>query len=195
MHHLKVAAHAENLQAIMDAIRAGVDSIEHGSELNQEALDAMKSHHIVLVPTVRVAITSASETNRPAGAPAPAAYSLFKAKQLAASHQASFALAMKSGVTIAAGSDNAYPAGSTGIIAELVTDVEHGMTGQEALVSATLHGAALLGLETLGALAPGMEGDFIAVDGDPLTDIHAIERVRVVVFKGSVVTDKRGPTS
>ena len=69
------------------------------------------------------------------------------------------------------------------------------MSAQQALVSATRHGAALLGLETLGTLAPGMEGDFIAMDGDPVADIHAIEHVRVVVFKGVVVSDKRGPTS
>jgi imidazolonepropionase-like amidohydrolase len=156
----------------------------------------MKSRHIVLVPMLRVAVTTANEKSQaPAGAPGASAYSLFKAKQLAATHEASVALAMKSGVTVAAGSDNAYPPGSTGIIAELVTDVEHGMSARQALVSATLHGAALVGLDTLGTLAPGMEGDFIAMDGDPLADIHAIERVRVVVFKGIVVTDKRGPTS
>jgi len=196
MHHLKAAAHAESLQAILDAMRAGVDSIEHGSDLNQEALDYMKSHNIVLVPTVRVAITSANQTTRPApGEFGASAYSQFKAKQLAAKHEASFALALKSGVTMAAGSDNAYTAGSTGVFAELVTDVEHGMSARQALVSATLHGAALLGLDTLGKLAPGMEGDFIAVDGDPLADIHALEKVRLVVFKGKIVTDKTKPAS
>jgi len=196
MHHLKAAAHAESLQAILDAMRAGVDSIEHGSDLNQEALDYMKSHNIVLVPTVRVAITSANQTTRPApGEFGASAYSQFKAKQLAAKHEASFALALKSGVTMAAGSDNAYTAGSTGVFAELVTDVEHGMSARQALVSATLHGAALLGLDTLGKLAPGMEGDLIAVDGDPLADIHALEKVRLVVFKGKIVTDKTKPAS
>jgi imidazolonepropionase-like amidohydrolase len=64
------------------------------------------------------------------------------------------------------------------------------MSPKQAIQSATLRSAALLGLDKLGALAPGMEGDFIAVDGDPLTDIHAIEKVRLVVFKGKVVTDK-----
>jgi imidazolonepropionase-like amidohydrolase len=196
MHHLKAAAHAESLQAILDAMRAGVDSIEHGSDLNPEALDYMKSHNIVLVPTVRVAITSANQTTRPApGEFGASAYSQFKAKQLAAKHEASFALALKSGVTMAAGSDNAYTAGSTGVFAELVTDVEHGMSARQALVSATLYGAALLGLDTLGKLAPGMEGDFIAVDGDPLADIHALEKVRLVVFKGKIVTDKTKPAS
>jgi imidazolonepropionase-like amidohydrolase len=196
MHHLKAAAHAESLQAIMDAMRAGVDSIEHGSDLNQEAVDYMKSHNIILVPTVRVAITTANETSRPpAGTYGSSAYSQFKAKQLAAKHEASFALALKSGVTMAAGSDNAYAPGSTGVFAELVTDVDHGMSARQALVSATLQSAALLGLERLGRLAPGMEGDFIAMDGDPLADIHAIERVRVVVFKGKVVEDKTKPVS
>jgi imidazolonepropionase-like amidohydrolase len=63
------------------------------------------------------------------------------------------------------------------------------MSARQALVSATLNGAALLGLDTLGRLTPGMEGDFIAVEGDPLADIHAIEKVRMVVFKGKVVTN------
>ncbi len=192
MHHMKVAAHAENLQSVMDAMKAGVDSIEHGSELNQDAVDYMKSHNVVYVPTVRVAITTASETRpQPPGTPGASLYSQFKAKQLAEKHVAAFALALKNGVTMAAGSDNSYTRGSTGVFAELVTDVEHGMTAKQALESATLHGAALLGLDKLGTLANGMEGDLIAVDGDPLADIHAIERVRFVVFKGRVVTDTR----
>jgi imidazolonepropionase-like amidohydrolase len=196
MHHLKAAAHAESLQAIMDAMRAGIDSIEHGSDLNQEAVDYMKSHDIVLVPTVHVAIASATETRKaPPGTFGASEYSQFKAKALAAKHAASFALALKNGVTMAAGSDNAYTPGSTGVFAELITDVEHGMSARQALVSATLHGAALLGFKTLGTLAPGMEGDFIATDGDPLADIHAIDRVQVVVFKGRIISDKTKPVS
>jgi imidazolonepropionase-like amidohydrolase len=196
MHHLKAAAHAESLQAIMDAMRAGIDSIEHGSDLNQEAVDYMKSHDIVLVPTVHVAIASATETRKaPPGTFGASEYSQFKAKALAAKHAASFALALKNGVTMAAGSDNAYTPGSTGVFAELITDVEHGMSARQALVSATLHGAALLGFKALGTLAPGMEGDFIATDGDPLADIHAIDRVQVVVFKGRIISDKTKPVS
>lgn len=193
---IKVAAHANGWDGIDSALRAGVDSIEHGSDLNQEAVDYMKSHHVVLVPTVHVAIASATEnTTAPAGSYGASAYSRFKAKQLALKHEASFALALKNGVTMAAGSDNAYTAGSTGVFAELVDDVAHGMTPKQALVSATLEDATLLGFDNLGKLAPGMEGNFIAVDGDPLSDIHAIEKVRMVVFKGKVVTDKTKPTS
>ena len=104
-------------------------------------------------------------------------------------HARSFALALKNGVTMAAGSDNAYAPNSTGVFAELVTDVGHGMSPKQALESATIRGAALLGLDRLGTLAPGMEGDLIAVDGDPLADIHALEKVRLVVSKGTVVTN------
>jgi imidazolonepropionase-like amidohydrolase len=198
MHHMKAAAHAENLQSVMDAMKAGVDSIEHGSELNQDAVDYMKSHNVVYVPTVQVATSFASQTRSAApGAPGSSSYSQYKAGRLRETHEAAFALALKNGVTIAAGSDNGYPAGSTGVFAELVSDVAHGMTPKQALEAGTLHSAALLGLDKLGTLAIGMEGDLIAVEGDPLADIHAIEKVRLVVFKGTVVTDNtaRRPAS
>ena len=198
MHHLKVAAHSENLQATMDAMRAGVDSIEHGSELNQEALDYMKSHTIVLVPTVKAAAGAPAPANEPPPPPGSfgaSAYSRFKSQQLSPLHLASFALALKSGVTIAGGSDNAYPPGSTGIIAELLACVEHGMSPKQAIVSATVNSAALLGLARLGRLSSGMEGDFVAMDGDPTADIHAIEKIRIVVFKGKIIVDRTKPTT
>jgi len=198
MHHLKVAAHSENLQSTMDAMRAGVDSIEHGSELNQEALDYMKSHSIVLVPTVKAAAGAPAPANEPPPPPGSfgaSAYSRFKSQQLSPLHLASFARALKSGVTIAGGSDNAYPPGSTGIIAELLACVEHGMSPKQAIVSATVNSAALLGLARLGRLSSGMEGDFVAMDGDPTADIHAIEKIRVVVFKGKIIVDRTKPTT
>ncbi len=188
MHHLKAAAHAENLQSVLDALKAGVDSIEHGSELNQDAVDYMKAHNIVLVPTVRVVMTSAATP--PPGAPTLSPFGQFKAKQLLDKHLAAFSLAVRNNVTIAAGSDTAYPPEGTGVFAEVVTEVERGLSVQKALEAATVRGAALLGLDKLGTLAPGMEGDLIALDGDPLADIHALEKVRLVVFKGRVITDR-----
>jgi imidazolonepropionase-like amidohydrolase len=182
----------------MDAMRAGVDSIEHGSELNQEALDYMKSHNIVLVPTVKAAAGGAVPANEPPPPPGSfgaSAYSRFKSQQLAPLHLASFALALKSGVAIAGGSDNAYTPGSTGIIAELLACVAHGMAPRQAIVSATINSAALVGLPKLGHLSSGMEGDFVAMDGDPTADIQAIEKIRVVVFKGRVIVDRTKPTS
>jgi imidazolonepropionase-like amidohydrolase len=183
MHHLKVAAHAENLRSIVDAVAAGVDSIEHGSELNQEAISSIKSHGVTLVPTLNVVGTFQVFGERQHLPEVMMA----KARNLAKTHFASFELALKSGVTMAAGSDTFYSPGGATALDELITEVKYGMTPQQALESGTIRGAALLGMEKLGSLTPGMEGDLIAVEGDPLSDIHALERVRVVLFKGAIV--------
>lgn len=183
MHHLKVAAHAENLRTILDALAAGVDSIEHGSELNQEAIDSIKRHGATLVPTVNVVDTFQTFGERQH---LPEVM-MTKARNLAKSHFASFQLALKGGTRMAAGSDTFYSPGGATVLDELVTEVKYGMTPRQALASGTIGGAALLGLDKLGRIAPGMEGDLIAVDGDPLADIHALEKVRFVMFKGTVI--------
>lgn len=183
MHHLKVAAHAENLRTILDALTAGVDSIEHGSELNQEAVESFKKHGATLVPTLNVVDTFQTFGERQH---LPQVM-ITKASKLAKSHFASFALALKNSVPMAAGSDTFYSPGGTTVLDELVTDVKYGMTPRQALESGTIRGAALLGLEKLGRLENGMEGDLIAVEGDPLTDIHALEKVRFVLYKGAVM--------
>lgn len=183
MHHLKVAAHAENLRTILDALAAGVDSIEHGSELNQEAIQSIKSHGATLVPTVNVVDTFQTFGERQH---LPEVM-MTKARNLAKSHFASFELALKSGTRMAAGSDTFYSPGGATVLDELVTEVKYGMTPRQALESGTIAGAALLGLDKLGQIAPGMEADLIAVEGDPLADIHALEKVRFVLYKGAMV--------
>ena len=183
MSGIKVAAHAENLKTILDALHAGVDSIEHGSELNQEAVDFMKTHNIYLVPTVNVvnSIVEMNDSRFPE-------YMIRKGKELAAKHFASFKLALGAGVMMAAGADDFYqPDRPAGLPSELVTDVKYGMEPQQALVTATTNGAALLGLDSLGSLAVGKEGTLIALEGDPLVDISAVQRVRAVVKAGQVV--------
>jgi imidazolonepropionase-like amidohydrolase len=183
MAGLKVAAHAENLRTILDALHAGVDSIEHGSDLNEEAIDFMKAHHIYLVPTVNVvnSIVEMTDARFPE-------HMIRKGKELAAKHFASFKLALASGVTMAAGADDFYqPDRPAGLPSELVTDVKYGMEPQQALVTATTNSAALLGLDALGAIAIGKEGTLIALEGNPLTDITAVQRVRAVVKAGQVV--------
>jgi len=187
MHHLKVAAHAENLRTILDALAAGVDSIEHGSELNQEAIDSIKNHGATLVPTVNVVDTFQTFAERQH---LPEVM-MTKARNLAKSHFASFALALRSGTRMAAGSDTFYSPGGATVLDELVTEVKYGMTPRQALESGTITGAELLGMDKLGRLAPGMEGDLIAVEGDPLSDIHALEKVRFVLFKGAVMKSNR----
>ena len=184
MHHIKVAAHAENLQSIMDAMRAGVDSIEHGSELNQEAVDYMKAHNVTFVPTV--AVVDTFNESRPNALDV----SKVKVQKLAKTHFASFQLALKNGVTIAAGSDMGYRPKSQTVYDEVIIEVKYGMTTQQALQAATTRAAKLMGMENLGTLEPGMEGDLVAIDGDPLSDIHTVKNVRMVVFKGKTVMDK-----
>jgi len=184
MDHTKVAAHAENIRSIMAALQAGVDSIEHGSELTDEAIRLMKSHNTVLVPTVYVvdnALLRGEKEHFPE-------YVMEKGRALGRTHFPSFQLALHSGVTIAAGSDQGYETGKGTVRDEMMTEVKYGMTPQQALVSGTKTSAALLGLGQLGTVEKGKEGDLVAVEGDPMSDIHALEKVRAVVFQGRSVT-------
>lgn len=184
MAHVKVGSHAENIRSIRNSIEAGVDSIEHGSELDQAAVDAMKSRGIVLVPTVFVveeSVANGQKMHMPE-------YVITKVNALAKTHFPSFQLALHSGVTIAAGSDHSYGPGTGTVRDEMISEVKYGMTPQQALVSGTKTSAALLGLEQLGTIENGKEGDLVAVEGDPLSDIHALEKVRAVVFQGRSVT-------
>jgi imidazolonepropionase-like amidohydrolase len=189
MDHLKVAAHVENIRSIMAALEAGVDSIEHGSELNEEAVNFIKSHKVVLVPTLYVvddSVITGEKEHLPD-------YVMQKVRALAQTHFPSFQLALRSGVTIAAGSDHSYEPGKGTVREEMITEVKYGMTPQQALVSGTKTSAALLGLDQLGTVEAGKEGDLVAVEGDPLSDIHALEKVRAVIFQGRSVAPANRP--
>lgn len=189
MDHVKVAAHAENIRSIRSALEAGVDSIEHGSELDQAAADFMKNHGVVVVPTVFVvdeSVANGQKMHFPE-------YVIVKVTALAKTHFPSFQLALHTGVTIAAGSDHSYAPGTGTVRDEMMTEVKYGMTPQQALVSGTKTSAALLGLEQLGTLETGKEGDLVAVEGDPLSDIHALEKVRAVLFQGKSVVPANRP--
>jgi imidazolonepropionase-like amidohydrolase len=183
MAHVKVAAHAENIRSIRSSLEAGVDSIEHASELDQAAADFMKSHNIVMVPTVFVvdeSVANGQKMHFPE-------YVIVKVNALAKTHFPSFQLALHTGLTIAAGSDHSYAPGTGTVRDEMITEVKYGMTPQQALVSGTKTSAALLGLDQLGTIEAGKEGDLVAVEGDPLRDIHALEKVHAVLFQGKTV--------
>ncbi|MGH9741447.1 MAG: amidohydrolase family protein [Candidatus Acidiferrum sp.] len=183
MAHVKVAAHAENIRSIRSSLEAGVDSIEHGSELDQAAVDFMKGHGVVLVPTLFV-VEESVENGVKMHFPG---YVITKVNALAKTHFPSFQLALHSGVTIAAGSDHSYAPGTGTVRDEMIAEVKYGMTPEQALVSGTKTSAELLGLDQLGTIAVGKEGDLVAVEGDPLSDIHALEKVRAVLFQGKSV--------
>lgn len=183
MAQIKVAAHAENIRSITEAIEAGVDSVEHGSELTQHAIDLMKQHNTVLVPTVFIPydiVTNGEKNHLPE-------YMLRKARDLYNKHEPSYQMALKAGVTIAAGSDQAYEPGHGTVLDEITTMVHFGATPQQALTAATKTNAALMGFADLGGVENGKEGDLVAIDGDPLSDVTAVKRTKGVVFRGNVV--------
>jgi imidazolonepropionase-like amidohydrolase len=181
MLRVKVAAHVENLETVLAALHAGVDSIEHGAGADEECMRLMKAQHTTLVPTVYI-VDNILAHGAQMGIPD---YSLRKARELSERHFASFKLAVHDDVFMAAGSDQSYQPGQGTVRDEIMTEVKYGMTPQAALVSATTHGAELLGLDSqLGTVAVGKEGDLVALDGNPLTDIHALAHVVAVVYQG-----------
>jgi len=183
MAHLKVAAHDENAKTILDALHAGVDSLEHASELNQEAVDYMKLHHVWWDPTVYVV------DNIVMGGDKGPEHRIRKGKALAATHFESFKLGLKNGMApqMVAGSDMSYEPGTGTVLDEMITMVKYGATPKQALIAATSNGALLAGWNDLGTIEVGKEADFVALDGDPTADITAVKKTKAVVFKGSVV--------
>ena len=181
----KVAAHAHGGDGIKLAVLAGVDSIEHGSYIDDEAIKLMKEHGTYLVPTLYLADWFLENYQR-LGVPAPM---VAKAKIVMPAMKKNVAHAFAEGVLVACGSDAAvYPHGLNGH--ELTAYVKLGLTPLQALQSATINAAKLLGKEdVIGTLEAGKYADLIAVEGDPTKDITEVERVKVVI-KGGVIFKK-----
>jgi imidazolonepropionase-like amidohydrolase len=169
-----VAAHAIGSDGIAAALRAGVSSIEHGHGLTDSLMDAMVRNNVYWVPTVTVGVHVV-----PRGGVWPA---------LVALERRAFARALRKGVKIAMGSDvGGFPWTEINQAKELEYYVQYGMTPMQAIQSGTSVAAALLGQEqNIGALAPGLFADIIAVAGDPSRDITELQRVKFVM-KGGVV--------
>jgi imidazolonepropionase-like amidohydrolase len=181
----KTAAHAHGDLAARAAVRAGIDSIEHGSFMTDETLNLMKSKGTYLVPTCLAGQWTGGKLER--FPPEVAA----KAKAAFAAHDEMFRRALKSGVKIAFGTDSAVsPHGLNAREFGLMVDL--GMSPAAALKTAGPSAADLLGLsDRIGTLEKGKEADIVAVPGDPLKDIHATERVLFVMKGGSVF---KGPS-
>jgi imidazolonepropionase-like amidohydrolase len=186
-HGRKVAAHAHGAEGIKTAIRAGVDSIEHASLIDDEGIALAKEHGTFLVMDVYNDTFILSEGARMGMLPE----SLEKERQIGQAQRDNFKKAHAAGVRIAFGTDGAvYPHGDNA--KQFAYMVEYGMTPMEALRAATVHAAELLGWEAdVGALAPGFFADLIAVAGDPLADVTALEDVVFVMKGGAVVKDAR----
>ena len=179
----RVAAHAHGTAGIKAAVRAGVTSIEHGSILDSEAVALMKEHGTYLVPTLLAGFVVESLANAKGLPPVIAA----KALQVAGRARQSFKMAVTAGVRIALGTDaGVMRHGTNAREFELMVRFG-GMAPMQAIVAGTLSGATLLGREhEVGSIATGKLADLVAVKGDPLQDITALQHVDFVMKGGSV---------
>jgi len=184
----KVAAHAHGAEGIRWAAEAGVDSIEHGSYIDDAGIAAMKEHGTYLVPTLYLGdwmLDNAEITHLPPPLMA-------KAREVIPAARKNLAHAFASGVKVAFGTDAAvYPHGMNAH--EFAVMVRLGLTPLQAIQAATINAADLLGWSgRVGALEPGAWADIVAVDGDPLKDVTTLERVKFVMKGGEVVKNEYG---
>lgn len=179
----KVAAHAHGTQGIKNALVAGVDSIEHGSLIDEEGIGMMISRGTWLVADIYnddYLLGKAIEFKLPQE-------SIDKEREIGQLQRDNFALAVRAGVKVAFGTDaGIYPHGDNA--KQFAYMVKYGLTPARAIRSATSDAAELLGRSNqVGRLASGLFADLIAVKGDPLQDIRVLENVEFVMKGGAVV--------
>jgi imidazolonepropionase-like amidohydrolase len=184
---LRVAAHAHGTQGIRNAVESGTTSIEHGSLLDDATIRLMRERGTWLVPDL-YADEWFETQGRDAGAPPE---ELAKNAALSQRFRDSFRRAHAAGVRIAFGTDaGVYPHGLGA--RQFALMVQHGMTPMQAIRSATADAAELLGVaDRVGTIEPGKLADLVAVHGDPLADVRALERVSFVMKDGVVHHDPR----
>src|SRR5580698_4479383 len=179
----KVAAHAHGAQAILWAAQAGVDSIEHGSYIDDAGIAEMKKNGTYLVPTLYL-MDWFYENAEKIGIPEELAA---KARVVIPAARKNVQRAFSAGVKVGFGTDAAvYPHGLNA--REFAVYVKLGMTPLAAIQTATVNNADLLGWpDKVGTVEAGKFADLIAVDGDPLADVTTLERVKFVMKGGEVV--------
>ena len=184
----KVAAHAHGAQGILWASQAGVDSIEHGSYINDAAIAEMKKDGTYLVPTLYLT-QWLSENMTKIGLPEMYAK---KERDILPIVEKNLGHAFASGVKVAFGTDAAvYPHGMNAHEFEMY--VKLGMTPMQAIQTATVNAADLLGWsDKVGSIDPGKWADLIAVDGDPTQDVTTLQHVKFVMKGGAVVKNEYG---
>lgn len=181
----RTAAHAQGAEGVKAAVRAGIDTVEHGVFLDDEAVAMMKEREVVFVPT----LTPAYRITQAGGALGIPSYVMDKMVKVNAANTRSFQLAWGAGVIIAAGSDGGTPFNPhADMMTELRLMVEAGVPPMDAIRAGTWGSARALGLECeIGTIECGKWADMVVLDGDPLTDITAVGRVWRVLQRGKVV--------
>src|SRR6266446_2584037 len=184
----KVAAHAHGAQGILWASEAGVDSIEHGSYIDDAGIAEMKKNGTYLVPTLYLADWFMANAERLHVPPELIA----KGREVMPAARKNIAHAFSGGVKVAFGTDAAvYPHGLNAH--EFAVMVHLGLTPLQSIQAATINAADLLGWsDKIGAVESGKWADIIAVDGDPLQDVTTLERVKFVMKGGEVVKNEYG---
>ncbi len=173
-----MTAHAHGREGILAAIQAGVDSIDHGSQIDLELARLMKERGTFLVPTAWINTGNADVSRRPEAVQE-------KGRQISEQARVSLRLAIREGVPIAYGTDaGVFPHGRNAC--DFAVLVEFGMSRLEAIRTATLGAARLLGVDDRGSLEAGRLADLIAVAGDPLADVTKLERPLFVMKGGEV---------
>jgi imidazolonepropionase-like amidohydrolase len=185
--HLKVAAHAHGARGILAATNAGIDSIEHGTFLDEAGARAMKAHGTYYSATLMA--FSGVQRVMGTGKLTPAMEA--KANQTFAIWGRGLNLAYRTGVKIALGTDSAVaPHSEANKEVELMV-TKGGMSPRDALIAATKGGPDLMDLSNeTGTLVPGKSADLIAVEGDPLVDPTAVQRVDYVMVEGKPIPMK-----
>jgi imidazolonepropionase-like amidohydrolase len=183
--HRKAAAHSHGAESSKRAIRAGIDSIEHGTFIDDEAMRMMHDRGVYLVPTLTVRVGLAESKFPP----------LVKAKadKTVKQQDTMVKRAVELGVKIALGTDAAvYPHGSNAVEFQLMA--ADGLTPAQSLQAGTIAAADLLGLkDSVGVLRGGMAADIVAVPGNPVTDIKATQSVFFVMKDGKIYRNDRAP--
>ncbi|KAF1692040.1 Xaa-Pro dipeptidase [Pseudoxanthomonas jiangsuensis] len=181
-HGRKVASHAHGAGGILNALKAGVDSIEHASFIDDAGIALAKKNGAMLVMDIYNTEYILGEGEKAGILPE----SLEKERRTGGIQRESFRRAHQAGVRMAFGTDaGVYPHGQNA--RQFARMVRFGMTPLQAIQAATLNTAALFGIEgETGALKPGLAADLIAVDGDPLQDVSVLEQVRFVMKGGRV---------
>ncbi len=185
--NLPVGAHAESRVGVLNALLAGVDSVEHGHGGDQQAIDLLLERGAFLVPTI-LSDRRIIEGGVGAGIPAEI---VEQCEALADDLVRFLEPAIRAGVRIAAGNDGGAPLVGCGeVVAELELYVRHGMRPLDALASATTNTAALFRLDDIGLIEPGYVADLLVVGGDPVASVTALSQPWLVIQAGRVVAGR-----
>ena len=181
----KACTHAQGMTGIKNALRAGVDSIEHGFFMDDWCFDWMKAHNVFYVPTL-AAMYWIYVSGTEAGIQD---YVMRKVNNTFAAHRDTFLRAYKAGVKIALGTDAGTPFnGHEKTAYEMVLMTEAGMTNWDALKTGTVNAAELCGVsDTLGTVEAGKRANFTVFAGDPSQEIHAVMDCRMTVVGGEIL--------